>query len=171
MRLTKTDYTMIYDKYYSRLASKIKYKPAQSTKVKAIDEIFWSLSWNDQQIIRACTKYHDNTAVMSKMMEWPKKKISKAIITAERHIYSPLNIAIAIPRYYSLGRGKFIKESDFDNKYLFNRLIKSGLDTREKILRHIEDGYYLLWTIPGCGDESKIKLLTVIDKWKEEMEC
>jgi hypothetical protein len=168
LKNSNTDYTLIYDKYYKNFASRIKYNPAQSTKIKAIDKVFWNLSWNDQNIIRACTKYHDNTSVISKIMEIPKKKIGKMIVSAEKHIYSPINIAIAVPRYYKLRKKQIpIKESDFDNKYLYNRLIASGLDTREKILRHIEDGYYLLWTIPGCGDESKIKLLTVIDKWKE----
>ena len=168
MELSRTDYTMIYDKYYKKFAEKINYHPALSTKIKAVDKIFWTLSWNDQQVIRANTRYGENITIMYKMTKISKKKLAKSLVTAEKHIYSPINIAIAVPRYYNLRKRQTpIKESDFNNKYLYNRLIACGLDTREKILRHIEEGYFLLWTIPGCGDESKIKLLTVIDKWKE----
>lgn len=167
-----TDYSKIYDYFYRKFADQVFYKIKNPTKSKVIDTIFRSLSWDDQQAIRARVKYSSHTYDhMSKITGIPKKKLQKNMDIATRHMYSPQNISIAVPRYYKIKSKKQHKITEFDfdgNKYIANRLIDAGLDTREKLNRHLKNGWYYLWTIPGCGDSSRQRILMAIDKWNAE---
>ena len=159
----------IYDKYYLSLAKKAKYRVGLTRKVKAIDKILRDLSWDDQQIIRACSRYcnYHTASVITKI---DKKKLIKGLDTATRHLYSPENISIAIPKYYKIkGKVTEFTDSDFSgNRYIRNRLVISGITCREQLLKHLEAGWYYLWTIPGIGDASRQRILMTLDKWNEE---
>jgi hypothetical protein len=88
---------------------------------------------------------------------------------AKRHMYAPNSIRIAIPKFYKIKinhEETKLHKSDFDDqKYIMTALEKSGIDTREKLFKHISLGWYYLWTIPGCGDAARQSILMAIDKW------
>lgn len=167
-----TDYSKIYDYFYKKFADQVFYSIKNPTKSKVIDNIFRNMSWDDQEVIRARVKYASlSYDKIVKMTGIPKVKLTKKMDNATRHMYSPQNISIAVPRYYKIKSKNQhkITEADFGgNKYITNRLIEAGLDTREKLLRHLHNGWYFLWTIPGCGDNSRQKILLAIDRWTAE---
>ena len=167
-----TDYSKIYDYFYKKFAYQVFYTVKNPTKSKVIDKIFRNMSWDDQEVIRARVKYASlSYDKIVKMTGIPKVKLIKKMDNATRHMYSPQNISIAVPRYYKIKSKKQHKITEFDfdgNKYIANRLIEAGLDTREKLNRHLKNGWYYLWTIPGCGDSSRQKILMAIDKWNAE---
>ena len=167
-----TNNSKIYDYFYKRFTDHIKCEVATSTKSKRIDEIMSDLNWDDQEVIRARIKYSNlNYDTMSKITNIPKKKLIKKMDIATKHMYSPKNIRIAVPKYYKITKKNQTKltESDFGSSiYILNRLHESGIMTREQLFRHLELGWYYLWTIPGCGDASRQIILMAIDKWKSK---
>jgi hypothetical protein len=86
-------------------------------------------------------------------------------------MYSPLNIKIAVPTYYTIRSKKKtpLCVEDFDDKkYILNALKKSGIIYREQLLRHLDIGWYYLWTIPRCGDNARQIILQAIDRWNNK---
>ena len=84
-------------------------------------------------------------------------------------MYIPVNIKITIPNYYNIKNNEetILHKEDFGNdKYIINRLNESGILTREQLNRHLEAGWYYLWTIPGIGEASRQKILKALDKLK-----
>jgi hypothetical protein len=160
-----TDYANIYDKYYGKFAEKIKYSISEGTKTTIIGRIFKTLPFQDQQAILIMVRYK-SYEIASRILGIDKRKLIKNYDIAVRHLYSPKNITKAAPKYYTMPKTHRteITSDDFENRIL-NSLKKSGIIYREQLYRHLDMGYYYLWTIPGCGDAARQKILMTIDKW------
>ena len=165
----QTEYSKIYDHFYKRIADKVGYKITNATKVKIIDRIFKDLSWDDQTAIRATIKYEGyNRNTTSKITGIESKKLFKSFDIASRHMYYPKNIKLAVPKYYTVRskKKKVLTAEDFGGKkYVLNALSKSGIIYKEQLMKHLELGWYYLWTIPGCGDVARQIILKAIDRW------
>jgi hypothetical protein len=168
--MSKTEYAKIYDNYYKRIADLKNYKITDKTKAVKIDKIFKDLDFEDQVAIKIAVRYSNIPRKQTvKILEAKSyNHLIKAIDKAERHMYSPNNIRIAVPTYYSIKKKKMslLLEKDFsDKRYILNALHKSGFMYREQLLKHLELGWYYLWTIPGIGDNAKQLILKAIDNW------
>ena len=164
-----TVHTKLYDKYYKKFADQIKYEITNGTKAKIMDQIMRELTWNDQTALRAMVTYH-SYEVASKNTGIDKKTLQHHYDIAVRHIYSPRYISMAVPKYYKLKNYNDTKEltaDDFGGKtYIVNALKKkSGIYYKEQLLKHLSNGWYFLWTLPGCGAGARMTILMSIDKW------
>jgi hypothetical protein len=164
-----TVYTKLYDKYYKQFADQVKYTIKNGTKSKIMDRIMRELSWNDQTALRAMVTYH-SYEVASKNTGIDKRTLQKHYDIAVRHIYSPKYISMAVPKYYKLknyNNAKELTAEDFyGKKYIVNALRnKSGIIYKEQLLKHLNNGWYFLCTLPGCGTGARMTILMSIDKW------
>lgn len=164
-----TDASYIYDMIYGHLNKNNKL--SSSTKSARIEKILADMDFEEKTVIRACCRYETIGAgidVAVKMTNINRKKVIRLFKQIKRHMYSPLNISIAIPNFYKLKLNDETKFTDSDfggQKYISRALIKAGLDTREKLYKHLSLGWYYLWTIPGCGDNARQSILISIDNW------
>ena len=164
-----TEYSRIYDYFYKKFADRVKYKITNGSKVKIIDQIFKDISWDFQTAIRAGVKYNGfSTWTKTKITKIEAKQLAKTFDTAMKHMYSPNNIRLAVPKYYNIRSKKKtpLTKEDFGHKtYVLTALQRSGIIYREQLLKHLDIGWYYLWTIPGCGDVARQIILRAIDKW------
>jgi len=169
-----TDASRIYDHIYGHIASKENYKITNATKSSRIEKILTTMDFDEKTILRACCKYfnYDETFEMAaKVSKIDKKRLAKYYKLAKRHMYSPNNIRLAVPGFYNitkLNQKSLTKEDFYGQQYIVTALNKSGIDTREKLLKHLSLGWYYLWSIPGCGDNARQYILMAIDKWNED---
>jgi hypothetical protein len=166
---TPTEYSKIYDEIYGNFAKKEKYEVTTEYKGEIMDYIFSDMSFQDSTAIKAYCKYHDFNRA-AKISGMDKKVLMKNYEVARRHMYSPKNIATAINGYYIINKKNQyeLKAEDFGgSKYIITALNKSGIHTKEQLYKHLSNGWWYLWTIPGCGDGARQKILTAIDKWNE----
>ena len=163
-----TEYSKLYDEIYGTIAYKKRYRCSTSTKSDRMDRILSQLDYKDVVSIRSYYKYHD-FGKAAKLSGMDKRILAKNFDIAKRHLYSPKLITIAMPYYYSIAKSDTqhkLTIDDFEgNKYILSALERSGLDTRERLLKHLANGWYFLWTIPGCGDNARQCILMAIDKW------
>lgn len=165
-----TEASHIYDVIYGPIANKENYKVSNSTKSARIEQILATMDFEEKTVLRACCKYQGlySSGTASKVTKIEQKRLAKIYKQARRHMYAPNNIRIAIPKFYKISKvhQKKLSEYDFDGqKYIYTALLKSGLDTKEKLVKHLSLGWYYLWTIPGCGDNARQTILLTIDKW------
>ena len=174
------EYMRIYDHYYGKFVKsmnrnkrKRSFSVSPSRQVQVIDTILSSLSYEHANALKLMIRWNDLTKA-SKVSSIPKSKIGKYYETATRHMYSPKNIELAVPGYFPKPRTEkdketftLLKAEDFGNcKYIVSALQKkSDIYYREQLMKHISAGWYYLWTIPGCGDAARMKILMAIDKW------
>ena len=165
-----TEASKVYDKIYAHIASKEKYTISNTTKASRIEKILNEFDFEERTALRCCCRYSDiNVAV--KISGIDKKVLSKNYKLARRHMYAPNNIQIAVPKFYKLKLKNETKLTKYDfggQQYILTALLKAGIDTKEKLYKHLSLGWYYLWTIPGCGDNARQYILMAIDKWNEE---
>ena len=185
---TVKEYTKIYDYFYGKFVramnkkGKRPFKVSPSRQVQVIDTILNELPFEQATAIKLMIKYDRNAILASKISSMSKDKIVKSYDTAVRHMYFPKNIEFAAPGYYPKPRSlddrenpefeneEFtrLRDSDFGNsKYVLSALQKkSNIYYREQLYKHLELGWYYLYTLPGCGDGARIKILMALDKWE-----
>lgn len=153
-------------------------------KTEVITEILDSLPFDESDAIQICV-HHSNFMNKSIWGGRDKKKVIKQFETATKHMYSPINIAKAVPDFYispeklfekydvpsynSFDTEKILTKEDFGNKqYIITALNKSGIYTQYQLLKHLSLGWYYLWTIPGCGDGARQQILMAVDRWNKK---
>lgn len=170
-RLVPTDYTKIYNYFYEKFAKQKKYEISDQTKADIIDMIFNDISFSEQIAIKSVIRfksYVNGYDAASKSTGIPKSTLMKQFETATKHMYSPKNIGTAVNGYYYVrGAETILTKMDFSGKqYIVTALERAGIRSREQLFKHLNNGWYYLWTIPGCGDGARQKILMAIDKWK-----
>lgn len=161
-----TKYVKIYDHVYSKFAKEKSYEPSNAYKTEIIATIFNKMEMRHSMAIEAYVRYKDFKKA-AKMMGCSPKLFSNVYDNAMRHMYSPQNIATAVLNYYEI-EGDETPLTDFDfggRKYIMTALGKAGLYSKERLMKHLSNGYYYLWTIPGCGDVARQTILIAVDKW------
>ena len=170
---SSTEASKIYDDVYGHIAIKEHYKITNRTKSARIEKILADMEFEEKTALRCYCKYKglsNGINIAAKVSKVSKKKLLKSYKLAKRHMYAPNNIKIAIPRFYKLRKKnqRRLTEYDFDGqKYILNALLKSGIDTKEKLYKHLSLGWYYLCTIPGCGSNARISILSAIDRWRD----
>lgn len=163
-----TENSKIYDYFYKEFALKEKYVITNEYKATIIEQIFTELDYEQKEAIRVYIKNRGymNLAIWS---GYDKKTIVKRFEVAQRHMWSPKNIELAVAGFYSdnkLCKTKLTKRDFGDRTYILNALSrKSGIEYKEQLLKHLDNGWYFLWCIPGCGDGARKEILVAIDKW------
>lgn len=161
-------YAKIYDHFYGKFAKQKKYVITDAYKSEIISHIitYGGVSFNDLAIIDAFMIYKTPLHVTKVLKQYTIGQANKAYDIAVRHMYSPQNIAMAVNGYYNVKNGTKISEYDFGGKkYIVRALNKAGIEYREQLYKHLSNGWYYLWTIPGCGDAARQKILIAIDDW------
>ena len=161
-----TKYVKIYDHVYSRFAKEKSYEPSNAYKIEIISTIFNNMDMRHSMAIEAYVRYKDFKKA-AKILNCSPKLFSNVYDTAMRRMYSPQNIATAVLNYYEVqGQETLLKDSDFGGrKYIITALDKAGLYSKERLMKHLTNGYYYLWTIPGCGDVARQRILMTVDAW------
>ncbi len=189
----------IYDYFYGKITKKnkefneeffktnlISTTELLSDKKKSfvIDEIFSHMDFDEVESVRT---YIHHMGYLNKHI-WDgrdKKTIRRQFENATRHMYSPSNIALAVPDFYKIpfeyqnsisfsdklinNAHKVLTKEDFGNaKYIITALNKEGILTRAQLYKHLYLGWFYLWTLPNCGAGARMKILMALDKWKEE---
>lgn len=155
----------IYDYFYG--AGKLYMAIYLDDEIKSnkIDEIFNTLPFEEQNVIRTCVHHSriGNKSIWNSLNE--RRKLMKKFETASRHMYYPSNIEIAIPGFYKCTGKRLTKitEVDFGKKYIVTALNRSGIYYKEQLKIHLDNGWRFLWTIPGIGDGARISIITAID--------
>ena len=166
-----TEYSKIFDYYYEKFNSQMKRKRKISpdTKASIIDYIFTKIcDPADVEAIRVNVKYHGDCKKASKMMFIDARRLSKIYDKAVKKMYWTENITRAIPNYYKVdekGATKLTKYDFGEKQYIITALNKTGIYYKEQLLKHLSNGWYYLWTIPGCGDAARQRILMTIDEW------
>jgi hypothetical protein len=166
-----TENSRIYDAVYGYLAVKNNYKITNKYKSQLISQIFESLSDDEQRITKYMikTKFNSSEAIRRYNLDMTEKQFNRIYDRARRRMYSPQNIALAINGYYDIpeDKGTPILETDFPGDIrVYNALRNSGFYYREQLYKHLNNGWYYLWTIPKCGDISRQLILRAIDNWE-----
>lgn len=163
-----TEGSKIYDYFYKEFAVQSKYKISNEYKASIIETIFRELDYDYKEAVRVFIRNNKyaNSAVWS---GYDKKTIIKRFEVAKRHMWSPKNIELAVNGYYTdkkLCKTRLTKRDFGDKTYILNALAnKSGIMYKEQLLKHLDNGWYFLWCIPGCGDGARKEILIAIDKW------
>ena len=180
-----TEYLKIYEYFYDKFLKQTKLTLTRDEKINAIDAIMDSLSWNDSNVLRLYIRYYYTIkksniepytifGVASKMSGIPENKLRKLFDIATRHMYAPDFIVTAVPTYYKYSKdlvevpALLIKEDFGNKKYIVTALNKQGFMYNYELKRHLSNGWYYLWTIPGIGDAARQQILITINKWEEE---
>jgi len=180
-----TEYLKIYEYFYDKFLKQTKLTLTREEKINAIDAIMDSLSWNDSNVLRLYIRYsytiknlyiepYSIFGTASKMSNIPENKLRKSFEIATRHMYAPDFIVAAVPTYYKCGKDlvkvpALLTKDDFGNKkYILTALNKQGFMHNYELKRHLSNGWYYLWTIPGIGDAARQKILMAINKWEKE---
>lgn len=166
---TTTKYTELYNTIYGKFAKQRGYKISNKFKIIIMDRIFTNIPENEAIAVKILSKgyTYDQAAKLAKM---DKKVLLKSYDLAMKHLMSPKNISIAVHNYYKVRKKKVTKftEADFGGrKYIITALERSGITCREQLYMHLDNGWYYLWTIPGCGDAARQAILKAIDTWDE----
>lgn len=164
---TPTDYSKLYDQIYGRFATQRKYSVTTDYKATLMDNIFTTLPVDEITAVRVMLKGYGSYDHAAKIAKMDKKVLLKSYELGMKHLLSPNNIAIAVNGYYDIkGTKTPITKWDFDERqYIVSGLAKSGIIYREQLYRHIDNGWYFLWTIPRCGDVARQSILKAFDKW------
>jgi hypothetical protein len=165
---TPSENSKIYDYFYKEFAVKSKYKISNEYKATIIEEIFKDLDYDFKEAVRIYLR-NRNYANPSVWKKYDKKAIVKKFELVKRHMWSPKNIELAVKGYYSnkrLCKTKLTKYDFGDKAYILNALVnKYGIEYKEQLLKHLNNGWFFLWCIPGCGDGARQEILIAIDKW------
>lgn len=167
---TPTEYSKIYDEIYGPFAEKEKYEVTTEYKGEIIDYIFSDIDFQYTTALRAFIKYHHDYTIASKMSKIDKKTLMKNYEIGRKRMFAPKHIASAINGYYDIKKKDqhILTAEDFGRaKYVVTALNKSGIYTKEQLYKHLSNGWWYLWTIPGVGDGARQKILTAIDRWNE----
>lgn len=177
-----TEYEKLYYCFYEKFVNQIGYKPSKTEINDGIAAIISNLEWSEAEVLRAYARYvfskkpaKDDTifGLAERNTGISSKKLYKKFNIAKRHLYAPNNISLLVPNYYKLPPKdvreyhKLTKE-DFDgSKYIVTALNKSQIYYMEQLKKHLSNGWYYLWTIPGIGDNGRQKILIAIDNWNK----
>lgn len=158
--------TKVYDYFYGSFAAEIGYKASNAVKSRAMDEILSTLEWDQKNAIEAMCRYH-KPRIASKMTGKDKRRLTKQYDLAVKHMYCPSNISIAVPEYFAMDKGTLLTADDFfGKKYILNALNnKCGIIYREQLLNHLDNGWFYLYCLSGCGDIARQYILMAIDRW------
>lgn len=174
---TLKEYTLIYEHFYGKFVRSMRgkrpFRVSPQRQVTVIDTVLASLPYEYANAVRLKMKYLNFTTA-SKVSSIPKKKLTSYYDTAVKRMLSPKNIELAVPGYYPKPRTEEeevnfhrLTEEDFgNNKYVITALHKSNIYYREQLMKHLSTTWFHLWTIPGCGDGARQKILLAIDKWE-----
>lgn len=176
---TKKEYAAIFDYFYGKFIKSMRNRGKKpfvvsiNKQMYVIDNILTSMPYEYSNAIKLKMKY-GNFITASKVSSIDKKKLSGYYDTAVKRMYSPKNIEMAVPGYYPKPRTEEdeanfhrLTEADFGNcKYILTALHKSNIYYREQLMQHFSLSWFYLWTIPGCGDGARQKILLAIDKWE-----
>jgi len=172
----ETEYSRIYDHFYAKFYNDVKKSGVgirNNTKTSRIRKILDQLSYEDRSDILDYFHYRqfkNPNAWKSKGIDM--KKLTKRFETCSRYMYNPKFIEIAAPGYYTRYNNlkiKIFNEWDFGGKkYVITALNKAGIFNRDQLYAHLKHGWYFLWTIPGCGDGARQRILMTLDEWEKE---
>ena len=177
---TKKEYAAIFDTFYGKFVRSMRTRGKKAfvvsinKQIYVIDNILASMPYEYSNAIKLKMKY-GNFITASKVSSISKKMLTSYYDTAVKHIYAPKNIEMAVPGYYPKPRTEEdetenyhrLTEADFGNcKYIITALHKSNIYYREQLMQHLSLSWFYLWTIPGCGDGARQKILLAIDKWE-----
>ena len=144
---TLKEYTLIYEHFYGKFVRSMRgkrpFRVSPQRQVTVIDTVLASLPYEYANAVRLKMKYLNFTTA-SKVSSIPKKKLTSYYDTAVKRMLSPKNIELAVPGYYPKPRTE-------EEEVNFHRLTTT---------------WFHLWTIPGCGDGARQKILLAIDKWE-----
>jgi len=170
----ETEYSKIYDHFYTQFYNDVKKAGVgirNSTKTARVREILDQLSHEDRADILDYFHYRqfqNPNAWKSRGIDM--KKLIKRFDTCSRYMYSPKAIETAVPGYYT--RYNDLKDKEFNEwdfggkKYILTALNKAGIYNREQLYAHLKFGWYFLWTIPGCGDGARQRILMALNVWE-----
>lgn len=133
-------------------------------------QLVYHLELSEQIAIKAYCRYGDYHKA-SKMTKIDQKILARSVESAIRHLRGPQCISFLDPSYYDKytikgGNVHPLSKYDFGGKqYIVTALNNCGIKTREALLKHLSNGWYYLWTIPGCGDTARQYILMALDQW------
>ena len=169
----------IYNYFYNKAIEKYnqyhpdyKFTITDKEKSDAIDDIFSSLPFEEIEAIRVCI-HHSYIENKNVWKDRDKRAMLKRFNIATRHMHYPANICKAVSEFYNTNPDgnsyiHLLYNEDFGFcRYIVNALNKSGIYSREQLMRHLSLGWEYLWSIPGCGDGARQEILRAIDRWNE----
>jgi len=166
-RIDENLYYQIFLNCYGKIPTNI-----SKTKTEHVQDIMNILDDMPQicKIAMVIGSRYNTWRAASNMCGIPKKKLIQQYNLAIKYMYRPLNIAKAVPKFYDVKRysytDKQLTKLDFNNKqYIITALNRSGIYTKEQLLKHLSLGYFFLWTIPGIGDTARQIILKTLDRW------
>lgn len=171
----ETEYSKIYNYFYTKFYNDVKKTGVgikNNTKTARIRKILAELKYEDRIDILDYfhyKQYKNPNAWKSRGIDM--KKLTKRFEVCSRYMYNPKFIEIAAPGYYTRFSDKDTKFNELDfggKKYIVTALNKAGIYNKDQLYAHLKHGWYYLWTIPGCGDGARQRILMTLDEWNNK---